>query len=224
VAKKVFIRTVKLPAPHEPVSVDIYADSINGYWSASVGENSHESASLSDVQTWIDKMVKTGLPDPVEYAPFIEIHRPWESDRHTWRGPTRSSLIFDFGVKYLSKEVYEETVRGSKNEPAVRRFRLVKKAVLDDDLTIRVDVDHEPKYDTDRRRVEDSTGDSSDQLTSSIVPYTSQRWQALLAITNQLNSLRERLGDILVQKGGASAADILDKVTVRQLLAPPEGK
>lgn len=158
------------------------------------------------------KRVKNGLPDPVEYVPFIEIGHVREETGYSARRETRASLIFDYNVLFLSKEVYEETVRG-----ATRRFRRKRKAIVEADLTVYRDPD-EPEEDDSHRweKRRDENSEEDGKRYAAIVPYTVQRYQALLTLTSRLNELRERLDALLVQSGDAAAA--LDRVEVLGLL------
>ena len=68
----------------------------------------------------------------------------------------------------------------------------------------------------EKRRDENSEEDGRHY--AAIVPYTAQRYQALLTLTGRLNELRERLDALLVQSG--DAAEALDRVEVLGLLGP----
>ena len=212
--KKVFVHEVKLPPPHALVCVDIYAESDAGYWSATVGENRFESKDIREVKDWITKLVKNGVPDPVEYVPFIEIGRVREETSYGARSETRASLIFDYNVLFLSKEVYEETVRGE-----TKRFRRKRKAIVEADMMVYRDPD-EPDEDGSHRweKRRDENSEEDGRRYAAIVPYTAQRYQALLTLTGRLNELRERLDALLVQSG--DAAEALDRVEVLGLLGP----
>ena len=213
--KKVFVHEVKLLPPRESVKVDIYAESDAGFWSATIGESSYENQDIRKVKAWITQHVKLGLPDPVEYVPFIEIGHVREETGYSARKETRASLIFDYNVLFLSKEVYEETGRDGETH----RFRRKGKAIVAADLTVYRDPD-EPD-ESERRPWEkrrDENSEENGKRYAAIVPYTVQRYQALLTLSGRLNELRERLDELLVQSG--DAAEALDRVEVLGLLGP----
>lgn len=215
-AKKVFVQRTKLPPKNEIVSTDIYVDEY-GQWSAKIGNDSHETAVLSKLREWIDAQVKRQREPHVEYVPFIEIMQVrGTGSSYSDRDPD-ASLRFWFEVVLLSKDIYEE----SKSNGKINHFRLKRPAQVIE-LKVYEDLTRAPRYGGDKRRDENYEDHEGDGRWSRIVEFTPQRYQAVCAIRDKIIELRERLNDLLVRTDGA--ADMLDKIPVMALLAPPEKK
>lgn len=222
-AKKVFSETVKLPGDLTPVTVDISAEPRSGLWRAEYGNNSIESANLPEVRQWVQKTVKKGVPDPVKYAPFIEIRKPYARDDYGYHGQSRqkTSFTFEFTVQLLSTEVFERAKK-TRDGNEVERYRFKKPAKVGKDYTVVVDEDRwERTSESDRERSEDRLDDrDTGKLFCSLVPYTPERYQTLLGVVARIDLLRTALDDMLVQSD--DPALVLDKaINFQALLEAP---
>jgi len=216
-AKKVFVHKVKLPPAGEEVGTDIYVDD-GGRWSAKIGLDSCDTMVLAELRIWIDKTVKRQRAPQIEYAPFIEIFQVKGMESSYSDKTPAAGVRFWFDIVLLSAETYEQTDHAVKGGE-VTHFRLKKFAKVTRALTVVEDESRVPQYEGDRKRWEVYKDDGKN-FWSRIVPFTAKRYQAVCAIRDKINELRERLDTLLVQTDGA--ADALDKMPITALLAAPE--
>jgi len=219
--KKVFTHAVKLPTGE--VSVDIRV-SPHGWFSAEIGLDSIEDKDIDAVRRWIEETVKRSKT--LEFTPWIEIKSP-ESRRHYGRsrdnGTERDAeLSVSFKVLLLSTEMFSDNKPNWQGH--VKRFRLSRACKLTKKLEVVADTGVAEDRQDAQRAVDDE--DIPDRAGATrgerLVPYTPQRYQALVSLLDNIEAARKQFDDMLVQS--ENGAKLLDRAAFGPLLLAIEAK
>ena len=218
--KKVFTHEVKLPTGE--VSTDIRV-SPHGWFSAAIGLDSFEDKDIGKVRAWIEETVRRSKT--LEFAPWIEIESPEKDSYRYGRGNDKgtakdTTLSVSFKVLLLSTETFSDNKPGWNGN--VRRFRLHRACKVTKKLEVVVDESVAEDHRDERKEIEDEDIHGKDRRRNRLLPYTPQRYQALVALIESIEAARKRLDDMLVQSD--DGARMLDTAAGRLLLAAPEEK
>lgn len=217
--KKLFTHEVKLPTGD--VSVDIRV-SRHGMFSAEIGLDSIEDSDIGKVRTWITETVKRSKT--LEFTPWIEIDSPEQEHRRYGRRHFDESAVRDatlsicFKVLLLSTETFSDTK--PRFNGRVDRFRISRACKVTKKLAVVPDESVEEHRRDSHWDVEDDdvAGKDREHRRTRLLPYTPQRYQALVGMIDSIEAARKRLDDVLVQSD--DGAKLLDTAAGQLLLMP----